>query len=361
VPRPADGGPAAQAVAVIGLTADPRLLAAIGERLPVEALLDDAQSVLTIDGPPDAWDELAALPRAEAEVTANLMRRVPCVLVARHENPPLRAGFDLVDPDGTIAEKAMAAPEVSLTLALLVREPRVDTTTGLAAESAAYSMLQASPRFDAWLEAQGPLFEPMDTLHRRVLVERRGSVAFVSLTRARRHNALDPAMRDALVDALEPLRYEPNTTVVLRGEGASFCSGGDVATFGTAPPPADAHVVRLTRSPARACAGVADRLIAAIHGNCIGAGIELAAFAHHIVCADDASIRLPETELGLIPGAGGTVSIPRRIGRQRFLELAVTGRTLDAAEALELGLVDEVVAADSLESRVEAIVGTKRT
>ena len=72
----------------------------------------------------------------------------------------------------------------------------------------------------------------------------------------------------------------------------------------------------------------------------MGAGIELPAFARRVVAAEDAFFQLPELSLGLIPGAGGTVSIPRRIGRQRTARLALSGERLDAATALEWGLVD---------------------
>jgi enoyl-CoA hydratase/carnithine racemase len=344
----------------VALVADPRLLLAVGERLPVEALVDDAGHVLIVDGSPEAWETLAGLPRAEADYTARLLRRLPCVVIARHANPPLRAGFDLVDPMGGCTTAVCKAPDVSLTAALLVREPRVDILSALAAESAAYSMLQASDRFIAWLMDQGLPAEPIDVGEPRVGVERRGHVTFVSLTRPRRHNALDPAMRDALVSALDSLRYERSAPIVLRGDGPSFCSGGDLATFGESPAPAEAHAVRMTRSPARSVAAVADRLIVGLHGHCVGAGIELAAFAGRVVCADDAHIRLPEMALGLVPGAGGTWSIPHRIGRQRFMELFVTGRTISAAIALQWGLVDEVVAPTRLDARLEEIAGMAR-
>jgi enoyl-CoA hydratase/carnithine racemase len=332
----------------------------VGTRLPVEALVDDAEMALVIDGPPEAWDELASLSRQRADATMRLMRALPCVLIARHASPPLRAGFDLIDPLGGCTISLERAPEVALTAALLVREPRVDVTTALAAESAAYSMLQASDRFIAWLVSQGTIEEPADIDEPRVQVERRGNVTYVSLTRPQRHNALDPAMRDALVIALDTLRYEQSSPVVLRGAGPSFCSGGDLATFGDAPAPAEAHALRMARSPARSCAALADRLIVGLHGHCVGAGIELAAFARRVVCADDAHIRLPEMALGLVPGAGGTWSLPRRIGRQRFFELFVTGRTIDAATALQWGLVDEVVTLQRLDARLDELASGVR-
>ena len=79
-----------------------------------------------------------------------------------------------------------------------------------------------------------------------------------------------------------------------------------------------------------------------VHGACVGAGIELPAFAGRVVASRDAWFALPEVAMGLVPGAGGTVSLPRRIGAQRTAWLALTGRRIDAETALAWGLVDEL-------------------
>jgi enoyl-CoA hydratase/carnithine racemase len=96
----------------------------------------------------------------------------------------------------------------------------------------------------------------------------------------------------------------------------------------------------MTRSPARLLAGMAERVQVELHGACIGAGIELAAFARRVVARPDTRIHLPEIRMGLIPGAGGTASLPRRIGRQRTAFLALSGRWVDAETARAWGLVD---------------------
>ena len=106
--------------------------------------------------------------------------------------------------------------------------------------------------------------------------------------------------------------------------------------------PAAAHLVRVAASVAALLDRVADRVTATVHGACIGAGIELPAYAGRLVARPDATFALPEVAMGLVPGAGGTVSIPRRIGRHRTAWLAITGRRIDAATALAWGLVDEV-------------------
>ena len=86
----------------------------------------------------------------------------------------------------------------------------------------------------------------------------------------------------------------------------------------------------------------ADRARAHVHGACIGAGVELPAFTAHVRARPDAFFQLPEVAFGLVPGAGGTVSLPRRIGRQRTAWLALTGERLDAETARSWGLVDEI-------------------
>jgi enoyl-CoA hydratase/carnithine racemase len=130
--------------------------------------------------------------------------------------------------------------------------------------------------------------------------------------------------------------------VVLRGEGPSFCSGGDLDEFGTFSDPAAAHLVRLATSIGRSIDALGSRIVALVHGPCAGSGVELPAFAGRVVARPDFTAALPEVGLGLIPGAGGTASITRRVGRHRMALLALGGGSIDAATALRWGLVDEV-------------------
>jgi enoyl-CoA hydratase/carnithine racemase len=130
--------------------------------------------------------------------------------------------------------------------------------------------------------------------------------------------------------------------VLLDGAGPSFCSGGDLREFGTLPDPATAHLTRLTRSPARLLAMLAGRTEVRLHGSCMGAGIELAAFAGRVVADPSARMALPELGIGLIPGAGGTVSLPRRIGTQRTALMALTMEPVDTHTGMAWGLVDAV-------------------
>ena len=154
-------------------------------------------------------------------------------------------------------------------------------------------------------------------------------------------------MRDQLVDAFELVAADDSIREVhLRGDGDGFCAGGDLDEFGQAAgDPAAAHAIRVEQSAARLVHQLGGRAGARLHGACVGAGIEIPAAAARITATHDASFRLPEVSMGLIPGAGGTASIPRRIGRERTCFMALSGRAIDAATALDWGLVDALEAA----------------
>jgi enoyl-CoA hydratase/carnithine racemase len=136
---------------------------------------------------------------------------------------------------------------------------------------------------------------------------------------------------------------------VLSGNGPSFCSGGDLAEFGTFADPASAHLARTRHSPALVLDSLTARLgracRARVHGRVMGSGLEMAAFCGWIEAHGDSVFGLPELSLGLIPGAGGTVSVTRRIGRWRTAYLVLSGRTIDADTALAWGLVDAIAQA----------------
>ena len=213
----------------------------------------------------------------------------------------------------------------------------------LDAESLAYSTLLGGPEFAAWLGRRGPRPLPPPAEEEPVLLRRDGDRLRVTLNRPQRRNAYGRELRDALVSALQFASWDESIhRVVLDGAGPSFCSGGDLDEFGTAPDPVTAHLVRTRAGAALPLHRVADRVEVRLHGACVGAGIELPAYAHRIVAAPDTRLRLPEIAMGLIPGAGGTVSIPRRIGRWRTLHLALAGDFIDAATATSWGLVDEI-------------------
>ena len=239
-----------------------------------------------------------------------------------------------------IAENLTACPITGTTLALLLRgQHALSVGDGLVAESAAYSVLQSGPEFAAWRAAHPARTERDEGP--RVAMRRDGAVLRVTLTRPRRLNALDAQMRDELVEALTVAAADPSITrVELRGEGSAFCAGGDLDEFGARPDPATAHLIRLQRSVARALARLNKDTVTYLHGACVGSGVELAAFTDTVVAEHDTLISLPEIGLGLVPGAGGTVSLPRRIGRLRTAWLAFSGCTIDVVTAQAWGMVD---------------------
>jgi hypothetical protein len=238
---------------------------------------------------------------------------------------------------------ALANPQATTVLAGLLRwTGTLDVPAALDAESLAYSTLLGGPEFAAWLRRRGPRPLP-PSAEEPVLLRREGDRLRITLNRPERRNAYGRELRDALVSALEVVSWDDGIVhVVLDGAGPSFCSGGDLDEFGTAPDPVTAHLVRTRAGAALPLHKVADRVEVRLHGACVGAGIEVPAYAHRIVAAPDTRLRLPEIAMGLIPGAGGTVSIPRRIGRWRTLHLALAGEFIDAGTALSWGLVDEI-------------------
>lgn len=263
------------------------------------------------------------------------------------------AGREFVGvPDPAIAAQELAAavgrnPGAATVLAGLLRwSGTLPVPAAVDAESLAYSSLLGGPEFSGWLARRGPRPLPPAATGEPVVVERAGDVLHLTLNRPERRNAYGREVRDALVAALQVAEVDPGLRVVLDGAGPVFCAGGDLDEFGTTPDLVTAHFVRTRAGAARPLARLAGRVEVLLHGTCVGAGIELPAFAGRVVAAPDTRFVLPEVGMGLIPGAGGTVSIPRRVGRWRTLWLALTGASLDAATALDWGLVDELSATD---------------
>ena len=242
-----------------------------------------------------------------------------------------------------VTEAVTASPTASAVLAGLLRwTGSLSVPAALDAESLAYSTLLGGVEFADWLARRGPRPLP-PVIADPVRVDRAGAELRITLDRPERRNAYGRQVRDALVDALALAELDVSVQrIVLTGAGPSFCSGGDLDEFGTAPDLATAHLVRTRAGAALPLARLADRLEVRVHGACVGAGIELPAYAGRLVSSPDAWFRLPELSMGLIPGAGGTVSIPRRIGRWRTLWLALTQAPLDPLTALDWGLVDAV-------------------
>jgi hypothetical protein len=228
---------------------------------------------------------------------------------------------------------SVAAQVLRMTLHLGFRE-------ALGLESMAYSMLLGAEGFRAWRAATPARTRPEAPAPRVLIAEQGGSIA-VTLDRPARRNAFDAAMRDELTEALHFALFHPDKPqVVLSGAGPAFSAGGDLDEFGSARDVGRAHLIRTLRSPASLAYALEARLTVRLHGACVGAGIEVPAAAARVVAARGTFFRLPEVSMGLIPGAGGTASIPRRIGRHRAAWMAVSGADIDLPTALAWGLVD---------------------
>lgn len=187
----------------------------------------------------------------------------------------------------------------------------------------------------------------MDTIVTdRVAVEVTDHVAEVRLTRPDKHNALDFAMFEAISDAIDAVGSDPSIrAVVLHGEGKSFCSGLDVASFMAEQRPVDEILTRRDGEDANVAQRVSygwqtvpAPVICAVHGNCLGGGAQIALGADVRIVAPDAKVSIRETHWGLIPDMGITRSLPRLVRFDVAKELVLTARVLDGAEAVRLGL-----------------------
>lgn len=204
-----------------------------------------------------------------------------------------------------------------------------------------YSSLQDGPEFKAW-RAATPVKPKQPNDEPAVLLERVDDELRVTLNRPERRNALGVDVRDGLLDAFAVAHADPSLRVIVSGNGPSFCAGGDLDEFGTFPSPQEAHVIRLQTSIGAAIDAIKERVTFHIHGSCYGSGIELPAFASRVVAHPDTTIALPEIGMGLIPGAGGTVSMTRRIGVERMRQLGLSRQPIDAETALAWGLIDAI-------------------
>lgn len=247
-----------------------------------------------------------------------------------------------------ITKSILSNPGAASTLAALLRvTSQANPADGVAAEAFAYSALLAGPEHRKWLGARAT-----QDLHRvdrspssgeQIAMCRDDGKLTITLNRPHLHNAFGRVMRDQLVSALDlALLDESVSSIELRGAGKSFCAGGDLLEFGTTPDVVTALQVRLEQNVGLRIDRLGSRVSAHLHGACIGAGLEIPAFAGHVVAEPGTWFQLPELSMGLVPGAGGTVSVTRRIGRWRTAYLALTGNRIGSAEAARWGLVDGV-------------------
>jgi 3-hydroxyacyl-CoA dehydrogenase len=183
-----------------------------------------------------------------------------------------------------------------------------------------------------------------------VRVERDGDVALVIVNNPP-VNALSWHVRQGLFDGITQATESGASAIVVICDGRTFIAGADISEFGGGAPQA----VGLQEVQS-AMEDAPVPVIAAIHGTALGGGLEVALCAHYRVSVASAKFGLPEVNLGLLPGAGGTQRLPRLVGVPKALEMMTTGRHISSAEAKEGGLVDDVVDSDSLDDLRAAAV-----
>lgn len=250
--------------------------------------------------------------------------------------------------DGEVAtlslllSKIEQAPQASAMLVQLLRSIEgLEPARALPLESMAFAALQGGSEFAVWLAGCKPApFSPSG----EVRVSREGGTLNVLMDRPVALNAIDRLMRDALFEAFSLAALDPGITKVrLRGRGACFSVGADLAEFGTTRDPVAAHGIRSVTLPAYPMAKRAEIYDVHVQGGCVGSGLEIAAFAGRLTASANAWFQLPETGMGILPGFGGCVSIPRRMGRQRATGLMLSGKRISAKAALRLGLIDAIL------------------
>ena len=181
------------------------------------------------------------------------------------------------------------------------------------------------------------------------LFEKRGAVAHLSLNRPQVLNAYNLQMRDDFSEILAAVAADNEVgALLLSGQGRAFCAGADLTEFGTAPSQAMARQVRWQRDVWGQLAGLRQPIVAAVHGYCIGSGLEMVLLSDLRLAAADTVFAMPETQLGMIPAAGGSQTLPRSSNPAAALDLLLTGRRITAAEARDLGLITRIVPAADL-------------
>jgi enoyl-CoA hydratase len=188
-----------------------------------------------------------------------------------------------------------------------------------------------------------------------LILEREDGFALIRLNRPAALNALNDAMMDELSLVIPALDADPGTrAIILTGSEKAFAAGADIKEMATRTFPQAVAEDFITRNW-EAVARCRTPVIAAVAGYALGGGCELAMMCDIILAADTARFGQPEITLGIPPGAGGTQRMPRAIGKAKAMEMILTGRMMDAAEAERSGLVSRVVPADKLLEEARAV------
>jgi enoyl-CoA hydratase/carnithine racemase len=190
-----------------------------------------------------------------------------------------------------------------------------------------------------------------------IIYQKQANIAYITLNRPQALNAYNIKMRDELYEVLGAIKDDAEVRVaIFRGAGErAFCAGADLTEFLTAPSPLIARQVRWERDVWGLFLSLPQPLIAALHGYVLGSGIEIALCCDIRLASEDAQFGLPEPQLGIIPAAGGSQTLPRVIGGAKALEILLSGRWIKADEAQRLKLVNRVVPRKELFNQAEKL------
>jgi enoyl-CoA hydratase/carnithine racemase len=192
-----------------------------------------------------------------------------------------------------------------------------------------------------------------------VTTEDRGAVRHVVLNRPEKRNAMSQELLRALGDALRAATIDESVhCVVLRGEGPVFSAGVDLVELAaSAGEPGNLRPFRNTFLDCpNLCEAMPKPVVCQIHKTCVGGALEVALGCDLRIASSDARFSLPEVRFGIIPDVGGSTRLPAVVGLGRAKELIMTGRTIDAAEAERIGLINRAVAPEELEQATQALV-----
>jgi hypothetical protein len=306
-------------------------------------IVDPSQAAVDIGGD---WQPLGVIDLDMCASTVRL-RHLPAFPVIGIGDPlhPLAASLDaILEPPidiEAIIRQCERFPHASASVVQLLRSIEgLPPLRALTLESFCYGLLQGSDEYREWFKSRTTTASASPS--GKVIVERRDNVLHIRLDRPWAHNAMDRSLRDDLFNAFTLAVLDTDIrSIKLRASGTTFCAGGDLKEFGSIDP-ATAHLIRSRTLPALVIAQCGDILDVHVQGACIGAGLEMAAFAKRFVATPEAWFHLPELGMGLIPGAGGCVSVPRRIGRQRAALMMLSGQRIDATTALKWKLIDAI-------------------
>lgn len=319
------------------------------------AMLQSAADLLEASGEPALaldLDSVAALGEEKIEKVAQWCRQQPCPVMGVGPDDSAAIGcVDVVATSGselqTMMRRVAANPEAATVLVQVLRTiESLSVQDALVVESLAYATLQSGQEFKRWLadfQSQNKA-TPLKEDGPAVVVERSDELLTLTLNRPENDNAYTVEMRDALVETFRLVALDDSIRQVkMVARGRCFSTGGELTEFGVVSSPVAGHLIRSQLLPAHYLIPIADRCHVHVHGACVGSGLELPAFAGHVTAAAKTLFWLPELSMGLIPGAGGCVSISRRIGRQRTAYLVLLNKKIDAKKALAWGLIDAIV------------------